>query len=189
MLCCWWCCSSSIAVPFPFYHFIPLIPLSALDVGEATAPALPPTLSLHYSVHTIILFPPTWRHQPPFVSLCTRCFKIWYECITSVVISQFCCQIFEKKLYLLFPTNVPRLKWIFPSLLRAENASLETDESRIGHAVHSKPKAAASPPTHLLKAILKLHESGTACHFPLSLGGGGCIIKSEQPTHYKWNMY
>lgn len=48
------------------------------------------------------------------------------------------------------------------------------DESRIGHGVQSKPKAAVSPPTHLLKAILKLHESGTACHFPCLLGGGGC---------------
>lgn len=47
------------------------------------------------------------------------------------------------------------------------------DESRIGHGVQSKPKAAVSPPTHLLKAILKLHESGTACHFPCLLGGRG----------------
>uniref|UniRef100_A0AAQ5Y7R3 non-specific serine/threonine protein kinase n=1 Tax=Amphiprion ocellaris TaxID=80972 RepID=A0AAQ5Y7R3_AMPOC len=36
-------------------------------------------------------------------------------------------------------------------LVEAENPSLEIDESRIGHDVHSKPKAAVSPPTHLLK--------------------------------------
>lgn len=78
----------------------------------------------------------------------------------------------------------PVSKECFPSMLKAENPSLETDESRIGHTVRSKPKAAVPPPTHLLKAILKLHESGTACHFPLSLTGGGCIIKSKQPTHY-----
>lgn len=29
-----------------------------------------------------------------------------------------------------------------PSLLKAEHPSLETDESGIGHAVHSEPKAA-----------------------------------------------
>lgn len=85
---------------------------------------------------------------------------------------------------LFFSPMFPVSEECFPSMLKAENPSLETDESRIGHAVHSKPKAAVPPPTHLLKAILKLHESGTACHFPLSLGGGGCIIKSKQPTHY-----
>lgn len=49
---------------------------------------------------------------------------------------------------------------------------METDESRMGHAVRSKPKAAVSPPTHLLKAVVKLHESGAACHSPLSLVKG-----------------
>lgn len=43
-----WCYSSNI--PFPFHHIVPLFPLSVLDVGEATASALPPTLSLHYSL-------------------------------------------------------------------------------------------------------------------------------------------
>lgn len=61
---CTLCFSLNRTVPFPFYRFIPLIPLSALDVGEATAPALPPTLSLHYSLHTITRLPPTWRHTP-----------------------------------------------------------------------------------------------------------------------------
>lgn len=75
-------------------------------------------------------------------------------------------------------------KEFFTPLLKAENPSLETDESRIGHAVHSKPKAAVSPPTHFLKAILKLQESGTAHHFRSSLGGGGCIIESKQSAHY-----
>lgn len=79
---CWWCYSSNITVPFPFYHFIPLIPLSALDVGEATAPALPPTLLLHYSLHTIILLPPTLRHgSPSFLSLYITLFKICPVCL------------------------------------------------------------------------------------------------------------
>lgn len=75
-------------------------------------------------------------------------------------------------------------KEFFTPLLKAENPSLETDESRIGHAVHSKPKAAVSPPTHFLKAILKLQESGTARHFRSSPGGGGCIIEPKQSAHY-----
>lgn len=75
-------------------------------------------------------------------------------------------------------------KEFFPSLLKAINPSLETDESRIGHAVQSKPKAAVSPPTHFLKAIFKLQKSGIARHFPLSLGRGGCVIESKQSTHY-----
>lgn len=53
---CWRRYSSNITVPFPFYHFIPLIPLSALDVGDSTASASPPTLSLHYS--------PPYNHSP-----------------------------------------------------------------------------------------------------------------------------
>lgn len=85
---------------------------------------------------------------------------------------------------MLFSLKFLVLKEDLSLLVEAENPSLEIDESRIGHGVHSKPKAAVSPPTHLLKAILKLHESGTACHFPLSLGRGGCIIESKQPTHY-----
>lgn len=184
------CFSCNITVPFPFSHFIPLIPLSLLDVGEAPAPASPPTLSLHYSLHTIILLPPTWRHGPPsFVSFYIRCFNMLPVCLfhhmsKSVAISHFYCWTLHKYIHAFFLYIFRGSKECFPPLLKAENPSLETDESRIGHAVHSKPKAAVSPPTHLLKAILKLHESGTACHFPLSLGGGGCIIMSKQPAHF-----
>lgn len=92
------CFSCNITVPFPFSHFIPLIPLSALDVGEAPAPASPPTLSLHYSLHTIILLPPTWRHgSPSFVSFYITCFNMLPVCLfhhmsKSVAISHFYCQ-------------------------------------------------------------------------------------------------
>lgn len=68
--------SSNITVPFPLYYLIPLIPLSALDVGEATAPAIPPT-SLHYSLHTfILLLDVTHPPPPPFMSLYATCFKM-----------------------------------------------------------------------------------------------------------------
>lgn len=62
--------SSNITVPFPLYYLIPLIPLSALDVGEATAPAIPPT-SLHYFLHTfILLFDVTHTPIPFYVLVC-----------------------------------------------------------------------------------------------------------------------
>lgn len=57
--------SSNITVPFPLYYLIPLILLSVLDVGEATAPALPPT-SLHDSLHTFILLLDVRHPHPPF---------------------------------------------------------------------------------------------------------------------------
>lgn len=68
--------SSNITVPFPLYYLIPLILLSALDVGEATAPALPPT-SLHDSLHTFILLLDVRHPHPPFMSLYVKCFRVW----------------------------------------------------------------------------------------------------------------
>lgn len=64
---CGWCYSLNITISFPFFHLVSLIPLSALDVGEAAASALPPTLSLHYSLayHTVVLLPPALHHGPP----------------------------------------------------------------------------------------------------------------------------
>lgn len=178
----------------PFYHFVPLILLLALDVGEAAAPALLPTQSLHYSLHNIILLPPALRHGSPLfcvlvhntlqyfaVCLCHHMSYVHFE--LNVWSFNYFIIAFFTSVYMPFPPHECASKEFLPSLLKAENPSLETDESRIGHAVHFKPKAAVSPPTHLLKAIFKLHKSGTARHFPLSLGGGGCIIKSKQPTH------
>lgn len=71
----------------------------------------------------------------------------------------------------------------FPLPVEGWNLSLEADESWISHAVHYKPKAAVSPPTLLLKAILKWRERGMACRFCLFLLERSCIIESKQPTH------
>lgn len=53
----------------------------------------------------------------------------------------------------------------------------------MGHGVDLIPKAAVLPPTHLLKAILKLHESGTACHFSLISGEGGGLHNFVKATY------
>lgn len=81
---CWWCYFLNITISFPFDHLVPLILLSALDVGEASASALPPTLSLHYSFayHTVVFLPPALHHGSlSFVSLYRTCFRICPECL------------------------------------------------------------------------------------------------------------
>lgn len=127
-------------------------------------PPLPQHPLNHYiiSFHTIILFPPGLPHS--FVPLYITCLK------KSV---QWCHQM--RYLHLNW-CLVVSVQFIFSSswrkvfILKAENRWLDIDESWVGHGVHFKPKAAVSPPTHNLKAILKLHESGNACHFPLISG-------------------
>lgn len=61
-------------------------------------------------------------------------------------------------MYMFLSINDAYLEGIFLLLFEAINPSLETDETRIGHAVQSKPKAAVLPPTHFLKDIFKLQE-------------------------------
>lgn len=88
-------CAAHRTYPSPSYHFIPLIALSALDVGEATAPAMPPTLSLHYSPHNINLLPPTWRHTPPpppSASMYITCFRIGPVCVCHLMNYVHCYQ-------------------------------------------------------------------------------------------------
>lgn len=53
-----------------------------------------------------------------------------------------------------------------------------------------KPKAAVSPPTRFLKAILKCQKVELLVIFPSSLRGGGCVIESKRlSAHYLLNMH
>lgn len=69
-------------------------------------------------------------------------------------------------------------------MFKAEKPSLEVDESRIGHAVHSQRKATAAPPTHFLSHIENSWKLELLVIFPCLPGRGGCIIESKQSTHY-----
>lgn len=144
-----------------------------------------------HSIITLFLYIPSFSSLPFYVTfppvLCPlntlkTCTVFWKLDQPSAIIPKFIDFFGLSFLLQMSPKTVigfftsvsdPEVKVL---ILTLEGPWFEMDESRIGHGVRFTPKAAVSPPTHLLKAILKLHESGTACHFPLSPGGGGCII-------------
>lgn len=154
------CCDCNSTLPLVSAHSSH----PTLCAGCGWSSPLPPHPLNHYiiSFHTIILFPPGLPHS--FVPLYITCLKnlcggvIRWDIYIWVDACSFLCRKFFSS------------SWRKVFILKAENRWLDIDESWIGHGVHFKPKAAVSPPTHNLKAILKLHESGNACHFPLISG-------------------